>query len=78
MRDRLAEENSYRFYLLRLWSERHDGRAVWRCSLEEPATAARRGFDGLESLGSHLAAVCGGEGAEKATAEREGGERGAD
>lgn len=54
-------ESEYRFFLLRLWSEGDGAAAVWRCSLEDPATRARRGFDGIETLGSYLAALCRGD-----------------
>lgn len=55
-------DSEYRFFLLRLWSEGDGAAAVWRCSLEDPTTRSRRGFDGIETLGTYLAALCrGGE-----------------
>jgi hypothetical protein len=47
-------------YLLRLWFEadRPDGPAgVWRFSLEEPHTGARRGFSDFEALVAFLAGL---------------------
>ena len=45
-------------FLLRLWRESGATPAIWRCSLEDPATRDRRGFDGVESLASFLTDVC--------------------
>lgn len=53
-----GNEGDYRAFLLRLWCERDDRGAVWRCSLEDPATRERRGFDGVEALGSFLGGLC--------------------
>lgn len=41
--------SSYTIYLLRLWIE-SEADAVWRFSLEEPRTGARRGFATLDEL----------------------------
>lgn len=54
-----AADGEYRSFLLRLWRERGESATVWRCSLEDAGSRARRGFDGLESLASYLAELCG-------------------
>lgn len=41
----------YQVLLLRLWRERvASPDPVWRCSVEDPATRHRRGFDSVEEL----------------------------
>jgi hypothetical protein len=43
----------YKAYLLRIWEERTQDTGApskWRFSLEDPNTAARRGFDNLQVL----------------------------
>lgn len=53
----IADKTDYQVYLLRLWRERaagEDAEAVWRFSLESPATHHRRGFESLEALVAFL------------------------
>jgi hypothetical protein len=43
-------QRRYRAFMLRLWQERSDGEWVWRASLEDPHSNARKGFPDLERL----------------------------
>lgn len=42
--------SSYLSYLLRLWLEMSQDKALWRASLEEPGSGECQGFKDLESL----------------------------
>lgn len=44
----------YMAFLLRLWQERNAGEWVWRASLEDPHSNARKGFPDLERLCAYL------------------------
>ena len=44
----------YLSYLLRLWQASSGGELVWRASLEDPHTGARRGFACLAELVAYL------------------------
>ena len=44
----------YLSYLLRLWQANSGGELVWRASLEDPHTGARRGFACLVELIAYL------------------------
>ena len=48
------EPRAYFSYLLRLWKVSGAGPPVWRASLENPHTRARKGFPDLESLFAFL------------------------
>ncbi len=48
----------YHSYLLRCWS---DGPGIWRFSVEDPHTAARRGFPTMAALVAFLDATLGAE-----------------
>ena len=64
--DRLGPPPRYRAYLLRCWAEHGAAAAtpaVWRYSLEDPHTGARRGFADLAALVAHLEAETAGEAA---------------
>ena len=50
----------YRTFLLRIWRESDDARAC-RCSLEDPETGQRRGFDSVEGLLNFLTVLAGQE-----------------
>jgi hypothetical protein len=53
----------YHSYLLRCWS---DGPGIWRFSVEDPHTGARRGFPTMAALVAFLDATLGAEeGAER-------------
>ena len=47
-------EPRYLAYMLRLWQVRDDDELLWRASLEDPHTGARRGFASLEMLVAFL------------------------
>lgn len=44
----------YRVFLLKLWRADGQAGASWRCSLEDPSTHARRGFEDVCALASFL------------------------
>jgi hypothetical protein len=44
----------YLSYLLRLWQTQHEGRLVWRASVESARTGERRGFANLNELYAFL------------------------
>jgi hypothetical protein len=44
----------YLSYLLRLWQTQHEGRLVWRASVESARTGERRGFASLDELHAFL------------------------
>jgi hypothetical protein len=44
------ERRDYLSYLLRLWREGGEGRAVWRASLKSSRTGEKVGFGSLEEL----------------------------
>ena len=48
------EPREYLAYMLRLWKVSGVGPPVWRASLEDPHTRARKGFPDLESLFAFL------------------------
>jgi len=48
------QPREYISYLLRLWKVNGAGPSVWRASLEDPHTSARKGFPDLESLFAFL------------------------
>jgi hypothetical protein len=48
----------YHSYLLRCWS---DGPGLWRFSVEDPHTGARRGFSAMATLVAFLEATLGAE-----------------
>lgn len=52
MREQPAGQD-YKAFVLRLW---WDGgtQGAWRCSLEDPATHQRRGFEDVDALASYL------------------------
>ncbi len=54
------ESREYFAYLLRLWKVSGPGPPVWRASLEDPHTSARKGFPDLESLFAFLEEQTGG------------------
>lgn len=43
----LEQRLAYESYLLRLWQVRHNGKLVWRASLESTRTGARENFADL-------------------------------
>jgi hypothetical protein len=47
------EGQDYKAFVLRLWRD-GGARSAWRCSLEDPATHQRRGFEDVEALASYL------------------------
>ncbi len=49
----------YRTFLLRVWHEAGSAERVWRCSLEDPRTHARRGFEDIVALSAFLARLYG-------------------
>ena len=46
----MGKQQRYVSYLLRLWQAQSDGAWVWRASLEESHTGARRAFTDLAQL----------------------------
>lgn len=55
-----ARASGYQVYLLRLWREPSgaDGAGEgWRCSLEDPKTRHRRGFESVDDLVVYLQVV---------------------
>lgn len=50
------QQQRYMSYLLRLWQTEHDGRQVWRFSLESPGTGERQGFTTMGALCEFLQA----------------------
>jgi hypothetical protein len=52
------ERNAYQAYLLRLWRVPCQGRWQWRASLENPQSAERQLFAGLEQLFAFLSEQC--------------------
>ncbi len=55
----LGRPPRYHSYLLRCWS---DGPGLWRFSVEDPHTGARRGFLTMAALVAFLDATLGAEG----------------
>jgi len=51
-----APSGEYRAFVLRLWREPDAGQR-YRCSLEDPGTGERRGFESVEGLLAFLAAL---------------------
>ena len=54
MREQL-ERQDYKAFVLRLWRDA-SAQSAWRCSLEDPATHQRRGFEDVDALASYLRA----------------------
>ena len=54
MTNPLDRKRKYQSYLLRLWVEDVDGKQIWRISLEDPFTGARRGFANRRDLCTYL------------------------
>jgi hypothetical protein len=50
----MADQDSYRAYLLRLWQAREASSTRWRASLEDPRTGIRLGFSSLARLHAFL------------------------
>jgi hypothetical protein len=48
------DKQNYQSYLLRLWVEDNNGKAVWRILLENPFSGERRGFATLMDLCEYL------------------------
>ncbi len=55
------ERDAYQAYLLRLWRVPCQGRWQWRASLENPRSAERQLFAGLEQLFAFLDERCDGQ-----------------
>ena len=53
----IGKSGAHRTFLLRAWRE-GAGERSWRFSLEDPATRARQGFDGIEGLMTFLDEAC--------------------
>ncbi|MEM7035288.1 MAG: hypothetical protein AAF629_37460 [Chloroflexota bacterium] len=49
-----TKSSAYMAYLVRLWSENHDDKAVWRASLELPGHNKQMAFPTFEALIEHL------------------------
>ena len=54
MANPVDRKKKYQSYLLRLWVEDVNGKQVWRISLENPFTGARRGFASRRDLCAFL------------------------
>jgi len=50
----ITEEIGYRSFLLRLWHMKHNGRRIWRASLENPRSGEQQTFSSLEELVLYL------------------------
>ena len=60
--DNLSSSNSsYYAYMLRFWPEETPGENAWRFTLLDPHSGQRQGFQSLDALFSHLAALTGGD-----------------
>jgi hypothetical protein len=55
------ERDAYQAYLLRLWRVPCQGRWQWRASLENPQSAERQLFAGLEQLFAFVEERCDGQ-----------------
>jgi hypothetical protein len=44
------KQPTYQSYLLRLWQVRHNGKLIWRASLQSTRTGERRNFADLQQM----------------------------
>ena len=57
---KVAEQDGYQTYLLRLWRAHCDGTWVWRASLQSARTGERQLFASLEQVFFFLSERCAG------------------
>ena len=55
----MTRRRDYVSYLLRLWQEGNEEKAVWRALLENPLTGERQGFASMKELVAFLKASVG-------------------
>ncbi len=46
----IKEEIGYRSFLLRLWIIKHNGKHIWRASMEIPRSGEQQSFSSLDEL----------------------------